>query len=40
MVREPTQGTYGSPNPSRRGGDKPGIYLLEGKGSGNRRFPE
>jgi len=35
-----SQGTYGSPNPSLRGGDKLGIALLEGKGSGNRRFPE
>jgi hypothetical protein len=34
------QGTYGSPNPSLCGGDKLGISLLEGKGSGNRRFPE
>ena len=31
------QGTCGSPNPSLRGGDKPGIYLLEGKGTAKRR---
>jgi len=28
-----SQGTYGSPNPSLRGGDKLGIALLEGSGN-------
>jgi hypothetical protein len=36
----PSQGTYGSPNPSLHGGDRLGISLLEGRGSGNRRFPD
>ena len=42
-LREPTQGTYGSPNPSLHGGNKLSGNCArpeKGRGSGNRRFPE
>ena len=50
-LREPTQGTYGSPNPSLSGNlrfpepfpsnkEIQVYHLKEGRGSGNRRFPE